>query len=610
MNFPLRDGKTVLVALVLAGLAIWFVFRVSTIRRDQAETDRGATAPRPPSARSAATEAAAPSPGNESPVGPITAESPPFHFVEVAAEAGIDFRHTDGSSGRRYVIEPMSAGLLIFDYDKDTREDIYFLNGAPLPGSNAEETPRNRLYRNRGDWKFVDVTDAAGVGDAGYGLGVAAADVDNDGFEDVYVNNLGPNVFYRNNGDGTFTEAAEECGIRGGDQMGAGVCFLDADRDGWVDLYVGNYIDFSFDQHIARSINGIPSYPGPLDYQPIPDTFYRNVGDGTFRDASGASGIGALSGTCMGVVAGDFDNDGDPDIFVCNDVKENYLWINDGTGRFEESAIVCGVAYDAFGAPQASMGADSGDLDNDGLADIFMTSYQNETVTFYRNLGAFFEDATPTSGAGVSSYSYVTWGVIVADFDNDSFRDVFIACGHLDDNVELRDRTTSYWAKNILLKNLGNGKFVDVSERSGPGLQVRLSSRGAAAGDLDNDGDLDIVVLNSRMPVTVLRNDTPCRNHWLQVLLEGRSTNRSAIGARVEIVAGDLRIADEVRSGRGYQSDWGRRLHFGLGPRTMVDRIEVRWPGGNRDVLENVPGDRLIYIVEGQSAALDDSSPP
>jgi len=431
-----------------------------------------------------------------------------FHFVEVTQDAGIDFHHKDGSSGRRYVIEPMTAGLLIFDYDKDTREDIYFLNGAPLPGCSPKETPRNRLFRNLGGWKFADVTEAAGVGDPGYGLGVAAADVDNDGFEDIYVNNFGPNVFYHNNGNGTFSDATDLCGVRGGDQMGAGVCFLDADRDGWVDLYVGNYIHFSFDQHIPRVINGVPSYPGPLDYQPVPDTFYRNQGDDTFRDISDQAGIGSLAGTCMGLVAGDFDNDGDSDIFVCNDVKENFLWINDGAGHFEESAILRGVAYDAFGAPQASMGADCGDLNNDGLLDLFMTSYQNETVTFFRNLGDCFEDATPVSGAGASSYSFVTWGVIIADFDNDGFRDVLIACGHLDDNVELRDSTTSYWAKNILLRNLGNGKFQDVTASSGPGLQVRLSSRGAAAGDLDNDGDLDIVVLNSRMPATVLRNDT------------------------------------------------------------------------------------------------------
>lgn len=606
MNIPLRNRKTFLIGLGLVLLGLGYVLWNGIADRNRDVSDGAANiSETSSSALPAAIEkrefvtATAPQPGQ------APADSSPFYFVEVTSETGIDFRHTDGSSGRRYVIEPMSAGLLIFDYDRDTHEDIYLLNGAPLPGCDTEEILRNRLYRNLGDWKFVDVTDAAGVGDLGYGLGVAAADVDNDGFEDVYVNNFGPNVFYRNNGDGTFSEAAAECGVRGGEQMGAGVCFLDADRDGWVDLYVGNYIDFSFDQHIARSINGIPSYPGPLDYQPIPDTFYRNLGNGKFQDGSETSGIGTLAGTCMGLVAGDFDNDGDDDIFVCNDVKENFLWINDGTGRFEERAVSCGVAYDAFGAPQASMGADSGDLDNDGLADIFMTSYQNETVTFYRNLGAFFEDATPTSGAGVSSYSYVTWGVIIADFDNDGFRDVFIACGHLDDNVELRDRTTSYWAKNILLKNLGNGKFQDVSERSGPGLQVRLSSRGAAAGDLDNDGDLDIVVLNSRMPVTVLRNDTPTRNHWLQVLLEGRESNRSAIGARVEITAGDLRIWDEVRSGRGYQSDWGRRLHFGLGPRTMVDRLEVRWPSGNRDVLKNVPGDRLMYVVEGQAPVSD-----
>jgi len=607
MNIPFGDRKTVLIGLGLAVLGLGYVFWNGVAHHSRDASDRSANVPETStSAPLAATGKGEPFTATASQSGHARAESSPFYFVEVTTEAGIDFRHTDGSSGRRYVIEPMSAGLLIFDYDKDTHEDVYFLNGAPLPGNHSEEIPRNRLYRNLGDWKFVDVTEAAGVGDSGYGLGVAAADVDNDGFEDVYVNNFGPNVFYRNNGDGTFSEASVACGVRGGEQMGAGVCFLDADRDGWVDLYVGNYIDFSFDQHIARSINGIPSYPGPLDYQPVPDTFYRNQGDGRFQDASETSGIGALSGTCMGVVAGDFDNDGDDDIFVCNDVKENFLWINDGTGRFEEHAVVRGVAYDAFGAPQASMGADAGDLDNDGLADIFMTSYQNETVTFYRNLEAFFEDTTPTSGAGVSSYSHVTWGVVIADFDNDGYRDVFIACGHLDDNVELRDRTTSYWAKNILLKNLGNGKFEDVSERSGPGLQVRLSSRGAAAADLDNDGDLDIVVLNSRMPATVLRNDTPSGNHWLQVLLEGRESNRSAIGAKVEITAGDLRIWDEVRSGRGYQSDWGRRLHFGLGPRTMVDRVEVYWPSGRRDLLKNVPGDRLIYVVEGQSPISDE----
>lgn len=524
-----------------------------------------------------------------------------IHFRDVTTEAGIRFIHTDGSSGRRYVIEPMSAGLLLFDYDNDGLIDIYFLNGAPLPGYQGPPAPTNCLYRNLGHWRFQDVTRESRTGDTGYGLGVAAADFDNDGDEDVYINNFGPNVFYRNNGDGTFTDITRQTGTENGHKMGAGVCFLDIDRDGWVDLYVGNYIDFSFDQHIERTINGVPSYPGPLDYSPIPDTLYHNEQDGTFRDVSEDSGIARWAGTTMGMVAADFDGDGDDDIFVCNDVKENFLFVNDGRGVFEEAAILRGVAYDASGSPQASMGADCGDLNDDGLPDIFMTSYQNEFVTFYRNLGqGFFEDATAVTGAGAGSYPYVTWGVVIADFDNDGDRDVFIACGHVDDNVELRDRSTSYRAKNILLMNTGGGQFVNITERSGDGLQVVKSSRGAAAADFDNDGLVDLVVVNSRDTPTLLRNETRTTNRWIQLLLEGRESNRSAIGAKVKVVAGDLVQIDEVHSGRGYQSDWGRRLHFGLGPRDRVDLVEVTWPSGRVERWRNLRANRIVKLIEGK----------
>lgn len=555
-------------------------------------------------------------PGSRSPQPPTEAGTqvshPPDHaeaetasglisFHDVTAEAGIRFIHTDGSSGRRYVIEPMTAGLLLFDYDNDGLIDIYFLNGAPLPGYQGPPAPTNCLYRNLGNWRFQDVTRESGTGDTGYGLGVAAADFDNDGDEDMYINNFGPNVFYRNNGDGTFTDITQQTGTENGRKMGAGVCFLDIDRDGWVDLYVGNYIDFSFDQHIERTINGVPSYPGPLDYTPIPDTLYHNERDGRFRDVSEESGIARWAGTTMGLVAADFDGDGDDDIFICNDVKENFLFINDGKGVFEEMAILRGVAYDASGSPQASMGADCADLNQDGWLDIFMTSYQNEFVTFYRNLGqGFFEDATAVTGAGAGSYPYVTWGVVIADFDNDGDRDVFIACGHVDDNVELRDRSTSYRAKNILLMNTGGGRFINITERAGDGLQVVKSSRGAAAADFDNDGLVDLVVVNSRDLPTLLRNQTRTNNRWIQLLLEGRKSNRSAIGAKVKVVAGDLVQIAEVLSGRGYQSDWGRRLHFGLGPRDSVDLIEVTWPSGTVERWRNLRANRIVKLVEGE----------
>jgi len=525
-----------------------------------------------------------------------------FRFRDVTDSCGIRFIHTDGSSGRRYVIEPMSAGLLLFDYDNDGWIDIYFLNGAPLPGYTGAPSPRNHLYRNLGEWRFVDTTDEAGVGDTGYGLGVAAADYDNDGDEDIYINNFGPNVFYRNNGDGTFTDITHQTGTANGEKMGAGVCFVDIDRDGWVDLYVGNYIHFTFDLHISRTINGVPSYPGPLDYTAVPDTLYHNQKDGTFADISGPSGVSQLAGTTMGLVAGDFDNDGDDDIFICNDVRENFFLINDGSGHFEEAAIVRGVAYDASGSPQASMGVDCADLNRDGWLDLFMTSYQNETVTFYRNLGkAFFEDATAVTGAGAGSYPYVTWGVVLADFDNDGDKDVFIACGHLDDNVELRDRSTSYRAKNIILMNKGNGQFVNVSSQSGDGLQVAKSSRGAAGDDLDNDGRIDIVIVNSRESPTILRNETPTPYNWLELVLEGRASNRSAIGARIKVVAGSLVQYDEVHSGRGYQSDWGRRLHFGLREHIEAQLIEVTWPTGRIDRWTHIPANRIVKLIEGET---------
>jgi len=523
-------------------------------------------------------------------------------LTDVSKQSGIRFVHTDGSSGQRYIVETVTAGLALFDYDNDGDVDIYFLNGAPLKGTKVKVAPRNALYRNEGNWTFTDVTAQAGVGDTGYGLGVAAGDYDNDGDADLYLNNFGPNVLYRNNGDGTFTDVTAQTGVANGNQVGAGTCFLDVDKDGDLDLYAANYVNFTYDNHQTARFNGHPAYVGPLNFDGTPDTLYRNNGDGTFTDISAASGIAAHKGTGMGMVCADYDNDGDTDIFVGNDVAGNSIFENDGTGHFEEVGLMTGLAYDLAGRAQGTMGVDSGDYNNDGLLDFHVTSYQRDWATLYRNLGnGMFEDVTQATGAGGQTYVHVTWGNGFADFDNDGDLDIFIACGHLQDNVELFDRTTSYRAPNQLMENLGNEKFVNISQKAGDGMKVTQSSRGAGFDDLDNDGDIDVVISNSRQGPTLLRNDSANKNHWLGVRLRGVRTNRDGIGAHVTLIAGDLKHIAEVHSGRGYQSHFGTRLHFGLGTHEKVDRLDIQWIGGGQNIIENIASDQFITLTEGQN---------
>ncbi len=529
---------------------------------------------------------------------------------DVTRSSGITFVHTDGSSGRHYIVETVASGLALFDYNGDGLIDIYFLNGRPLADTNAPAT-RNALYRNDGNWHFTDVTEQAGVEGTGYGLGVCVGDYNNDGHPDLYVNNFGRNVLYRNNGNGTFTDVTRQVGLELDHHVGGGAAFLDIDGDGKLDLFVANYVDFNFENHRVSYMNGLPAYVGPLHYPATAGVLYHNNGDGTFTDVSVASGIAAHLGAGMGVICADYDHDGDTDIIVGNDMRPNFVFQNDGKGHFKEVGGLLGLAYAALGHVHGTMGVECADWNNDGWLDFYMTAYQRQLSTLYQSKGgAYFDDVTRQTGAGTGTYPNVTWGTGMVDFDNDGYRDIFIACGHLIDNVEKFDDTTGYAERNILLRNNTQGKFVDVSDQAGDGLLPKLSSRGAAFDDLDNDGRVDVVVLNSRREPTLLRNVSSATNHWLQVQLRGTKSNRDGIGAQVRVRAGDFTSMDEVHSGRSYQSDFGKRLHFGLGQRSKIDEIQVNWIGGGVDIIRNVSVDRRVLIVEGSGVVTGTEGTP
>ena len=530
-----------------------------------------------------------------------TSPTSPFQLTDVTNQTGIDFVHTDGSSGRRYIVESVASGLALFDYDRDGDIDIYFLNGSALPGTEPNVHPTNRLYRNEGRWRFTDVTAVSGVGDTGYGLGVCTGDFDNDGHTDLFINNFGANRLYRNQGDGTFDDVTAKAGVGGGNHVGSGACFLDIENDGDLDLFIGRYVDFTFETHKTSTMNGYPSYVGPLNYPPISNLLYRNNGDGTFTDISEASGIAQHKASGMGAICADYDNDGDTDIFVGNDLAANFLFENDGKGYFQEVALLRGLAYDSLGTVHGTMAVECFDWNHDGLLDFYTTSYQRQLTTLYQNSSSgYFDDVTRKSGAGESTYPQVTWGAGVIDLDNDADRDLFIACGHLIDNVEKFDDTTSYKALNLVLENNGQGQYLDRSQQSGNGMLAKASSRGAAFDDLDNDGDLDVVILNAREAPTLLRNDSPHKHHWIQIQLQGTESNRSGIGARVQVVNKSRTLTEEVRSGRSYQSDFGRRLHFGLGSNPDISQVTVRWPHGAVDVVKNPKSNQVLTIVEGK----------
>jgi enediyne biosynthesis protein E4 len=519
-----------------------------------------------------------------------------IRFREVSQAWGIDFRHHHGGSGRRYILESTAGGVVMLDYDLDGDQDLFFVDGGKIPGYIGEE-PRSRLYRNDGG-RFRDVTDASGIRVAGYGLGGTAGDVDNDGDLDLFITQFGPDQLFVNQGDGTFVDGTARAGVA--DPLwSASAAFADTDRDGDLDLYVTNYVDFSFAtfKPCVDQKSGITAYCGPQAYNGLPDRFYRNRGDGTFEDATQAAGFGGAVGPGLGVVFGDIDNDLWPDLYVANDAKPNFLFHNLGNGTFEDLSLLSGTATSATGRAEAGMGVDIDDYDGDGLMDIVVTNFELETNALYRNLGGgTFVDNRFVAQIGEASLHFLAFGVDFADLDQDGDVDLVIANGHINDNAAEMLAGSEYKQRNQVFENLGNGKF---REDTATGLDVVRVSRGLATGDLDGDGDLEVVIVDSNDLTEVYENLGGTGNgRWLAVELEGAKSNRSGIGARLELtVAGRTQIRD-VRTASSFQSQNALAAHFGLGKSPVADRLVVRWPRGKVQIFEQLPADRRVWITE------------
>lgn len=537
--------------------------------------------------------------------------APPMgiRLIDVAQEAGVTLLNVTGDKTIDYIVEANGNGAAFFDFDNDEDIDLLIINGSTLNNIKDGGNPVAALYRNDGQGKFSDVTALSGLDRKGWGMGVCVADYDNDGFEDVYITAFGPNVLYRNNGDGTFTDVTEHAKV-GDTRWSTNCVFGDYDRDGYVDLYVANYL--TFDEETIPKPGGVTAcrykgmdvFCGPKGLPAQKDRLYRNNGDGTFIDVSERAGISAPGQYSFGVIFSDLNNDGWPDIFVANDSRPNYLFRNKGGGSFEETALLAGVALSESGVMQAGMGVDVGDYDNDGHFDIFITHLSGDYNTLYRNDGnGFLTDVSFPAGLGLSSLAYLGWGTGFVDLDNDGLLDIFIANGHVYTEIDQYAVGSKFLEPNQLYQNLGDGRFREVTKEIGGGLLIEKSSRGAAFGDIDNDGDLDILVINHNDRPTLLRNEVINGNHWITLRLVGTKSNRDAVGARVTAKAGSLVQIAEVRSGGSYLSHNDSRVHFGLGKATRIERLEVRWPSGLVETFENLQADQFIKVKEGQGVS-------
>ncbi len=545
----------------------------------------------------------------------------PEWFTDCAQAAGLDFVHFNGMSGEYYFQEMMGSGVALFDFDNDGDLDIYLIQGQMLGRgktlADALLPPRmplpltDRLYRNDLEvhadgsrtLRFTDVTRGSGLDVRSYGMGVATGDIDNDGWIDLYRTRLGPAQMFRNNHDGTFTDISARAGTSH-PQWSIPASFLDFDRDGWLDLYVGNYIDLGIENRVCRSGSASTrDYCGPELYLPVPDRLYRNRGDGSFADVSDKARVARDYGPALGAVAADFNADRWVDVYVANDGQENLLWMNQQDGTFKNVALLAGAALNGAGAALAGMGVDAGDVDNDGDEDLFVTNLKGQTNTLYINDGSgYFEDQTAKWGLAAPSLPYTGFGTLFFDYDNDGWLDILVANGAVFVNKALADAHDPHPLKerNSLYRNLGNGRFAEVSTRAGAVFQLAEVSRGAAFGDLDNDGDMDVVVTNNGGPVRLLLNNVGNRNRWLGLRLVGGSPPRDMLGARVGVFRRDgPPLWRRARTDGSYASAHDPRVLVGLGAAKVVPRVQVIWPNGSVEEWTDLAVDRWSTLTQG-----------
>jgi hypothetical protein len=527
-------------------------------------------------------------------------------FADITSASHVDFKHESCHTSRKYLIETMGAGVAMLDYDGDGRQDLFFVNGAalddPMPKGKAADKsdPRywNRLYRNNGDGTFTDVTEAAGVRGHSYGQGVAVADYDNDGRPDIYVTNFDRNILYRNNGNGTFTDVTEKSGTAASG-WSAGALFVDYDRDGFLDLIVTRYMewDFSMDIWCGEHRPGYRSFCHPNDFKPISSLVYHNNGDGTFTDVTAKTGFAASPGKGLGIAFNDFDRDGWPDILIANDNAPQQLFRNNRDGTFTEMGLTRGLAYDDDGHALSGMGVDFEDYDNDGWPDVFIDDLANEKYGLFRNLMGMFQYVSGPANIAAATRRHSGWGAKFFDYDNDGWKDLLVAQSHVMDNIDLMQPPLRYLEKLLLLRN-DRGKFEDVSTRSGAPFEARRAARGAAFGDLDNDGFVDVAIGVNDGKAVILRN-LGNRNHWLLVNTEGVVSNRDGIGAQLRAVSeSGLEQHAVVTTGGSYLSASDKRVHFGLGADKRVKLLEITWPSGIVQRLANIPADQILEVRE------------